>query len=51
MEPRDAATDILRAVEDSGNHYRDSIPMIASENILESPGEEGVQFRFTWQIC
>ena len=34
MEPRDAATDILRAVEDSGNHYRDSIPMIASENIL-----------------
>lgn len=34
MEPRDAAADILRAVEDSGNHYRDSIPMIASENIL-----------------
>ena len=34
MEPRDAATTILRSVEDSGNHYRNSIPMIASENIL-----------------
>ncbi len=34
MNPSDAATNILRAVEDSGNHYRNSIPMIASENIL-----------------
>ena len=34
MNPRDATSEILQAVEDSGNHYRHSIPMIASENIL-----------------
>ena len=34
MNPRDATSKILQAVDDSGNHYRHSIPMIASENIL-----------------
>ena len=34
MDPRDATSEIMQAVEDSGNHYRHSIPMIASENIL-----------------
>ena len=34
MGPRDATSEIMQAVEDSGNHYRHSIPMIASENIL-----------------
>ena len=34
MDPRDATSKILKAVDDSGNHYRHSIPMIASENIL-----------------
>ena len=34
MNPRDATSKILQAVDDSGNHYRYSIPMIASENIL-----------------
>ena len=34
MNPKDATSKILQAVDDSGNHYRHSIPMIASENIL-----------------
>ncbi|MCH1592075.1 MAG: serine hydroxymethyltransferase [Candidatus Thalassarchaeaceae archaeon] len=34
MNPRDATSRILQAVDDSGTHYRHSIPMIASENIL-----------------
>ena len=34
MSARDAASRILGAVDDSGRHYRDSLPMIASENIL-----------------
>ena len=34
MNPSDATSKILQAVDDSGNHYRHSIPMIASENIL-----------------
>ena len=34
MSARDAAYRILGAVDDSGRHYRDSLPMIASENIL-----------------
>ena len=33
-ESKDATSKILQAVDDSGNHYRHSIPMIASENIL-----------------
>ena len=34
MSAREAASRILGAVDDSGRHYRDSLPMIASENIL-----------------
>ena len=34
MSPRAAAERVLDAVAQSGRHYRDSLPMIASENIL-----------------
>ena len=34
MSPRGAAERVLDAVAQSGRHYRDSLPMIASENIL-----------------
>ncbi len=34
MSAREAASRILGAVDESGRHYRDSLPMIASENIL-----------------
>ena len=34
MSPRGAAERVLDAVAESGRHYRDSLPMIASENIL-----------------
>ena len=34
MSPRAAAERVLDAVTQSGRHYRDSLPMIASENIL-----------------
>jgi len=34
MSAREAASRILEAVDESGRHYRDSLPMIASENIL-----------------
>ena len=34
MSAREAAARILEAVDESGRHYRDSLPMIASENIL-----------------
>ena len=34
MNPRDATSKIRQAVDESGNHYRHSIPMIASEIIL-----------------
>ncbi len=34
MSARESAARILDAVDDSGRHYRDSLPMIASENIL-----------------
>ena len=34
MSAREAASKILEAVDESGRHYRDSLPMIASENIL-----------------
>lgn len=34
MNARESATNILEAVDESGRHYRDSLPMIASENIL-----------------
>ena len=34
MSARESTSRILEAVDDSGRHYRDSLPMIASENIL-----------------
>ena len=34
MSPRGAAEQVLDAIDASGRHYRDSLPMIASENIL-----------------
>ena len=34
MNARESATNILEAVDESGRHYRDSLPMIASENVL-----------------
>ena len=34
MSAREATSRILGAVDESGRHYRDSLPMIASENIL-----------------
>ena len=34
MSARESAAKILDAVDESGRHYRDSLPMIASENIL-----------------
>ena len=34
MSAREAALRIQEAVDESGRHYRDSLPMIASENIL-----------------
>ena len=34
MSHRQAADSVIEAVEASGRHYRDSLPMIASENIL-----------------
>jgi len=34
MNPHEQATAVQEAVEASGRHYRDSLPMIASENIL-----------------
>ena len=34
MDARTRATQILESVKSSGIHYRDSLPMIASENII-----------------
>ena len=34
MSAREFVANILEAVDESGRHYRDSLPMIASENIL-----------------
>ena len=34
MSARESTSRILEAVDESGRHYRDSLPMIASENIL-----------------
>ena len=34
MEARAQATRILESIKSSGVHYRDSLPMIASENII-----------------
>lgn len=34
MERENAISEIIQSVNNSGRHYRDSIPMIASENIL-----------------
>jgi len=36
MSAREAASRILGAVDESGRHYRDSLPMKASENILST---------------
>ena len=34
MSNRQMATSVMESVKKSGRHYRDGIPMIASENIL-----------------
>ena len=42
MGPRSQATKILESVKSSGRHYRDSLPMIASENIISPLVAEAV---------
>ena len=42
MGPRYQATKILESVKSSGRHYRDSLPMIASENIISPLVAEAV---------
>ena len=63
MEARAQATRILESIKSSGVHYRDSLPMIASENIVspmvqkivssDLPGRyaEGLPYKRYYQGC
>ncbi len=63
MGTRESVTKALEAIENSGRHYRDSLPMIASENIisplvrkacnsdLHGRYAEGLPFKRYYQGC
>ena len=43
MNPREQVDAVMQASASSGRHYRNSIPMIASENILSPLVAESIQ--------
>ena len=43
MNPREQVDAVMQASASSGRHYRNSIPMIASENILSPLVAEAIQ--------